>query len=45
LVNEDAEMDMAMGLGELAPATDAQEGLLWDTLALVEQFNSDHNHG
>ncbi|KAF1838782.1 hypothetical protein BDW02DRAFT_488163 [Decorospora gaudefroyi] len=45
LANEDLEMDMAMGLGDLAPAVDAQEGLLWDTLAPVEQFNGDHTHG
>lgn len=42
LTNEDTEMDMAMGLDDLAPATNVQEGLLWDTLAPVEQFN--HNH-
>lgn len=40
LANEDAEMDMAMGLGGLAPAADVQEGLQWDLLAPVEQFNS-----
>lgn len=39
---EDAEMDMAMGLDDFAPATDVQEGLLWDTLAPVEQYN--HNN-
>jgi general transcription factor IIIA len=40
LMNEDAEMDMAMGLGDLAPAADVQEGLQWDLLAPVEQFNT-----
>ncbi|KAF2030291.1 hypothetical protein EK21DRAFT_88990 [Setomelanomma holmii] len=39
LLNEDMEMDMAMGLGNLPPATDAQEGLQWDMLAPVEHFN------
>jgi general transcription factor IIIA len=39
LLNEDAEMDLAMGLGGMAPATDVQEGLQWDMLAPVEQFN------
>ncbi|KAH3943625.1 hypothetical protein HBI56_011250 [Parastagonospora nodorum] len=39
LMNEDAEMDMAMGLGGVAPATDVQEGLQWEMLAPVEQFN------
>jgi general transcription factor IIIA len=39
LLNEDAEMDLAMGLGGLAPATDVQEGLQWDMLAPVEQYN------
>ncbi|KAF2856913.1 hypothetical protein T440DRAFT_382961 [Plenodomus tracheiphilus IPT5] len=39
---EDADMDFAMGLGELGPAADVQEGLLWDTLAPVEQFNHTH---
>jgi general transcription factor IIIA len=38
LLNEDAEMDMAMGLGGLAPAADVQEGLQWDMLAPVEQY-------
>jgi general transcription factor IIIA len=40
LMNEDAEMDMAMGLGGLAPAADVQEGLQWDLLAPVEHFNT-----
>jgi general transcription factor IIIA len=39
LLNEDAEMDLAMGLSSLAPATDVQEGLQWDLLAPVEQYN------
>lgn len=39
LLNKDAEMDLAMGLGDLAPVTDVQEGLQWDMLAPVEQFN------
>jgi general transcription factor IIIA len=39
LLNEDAEMDLAMGLSDLAPATDVQEGLQWDLLAPVEQYN------
>lgn len=42
LLNEDAEMDMAMGLDGLPAATDIQEGLGWDALAPVEQFNSDY---
>ncbi|KAH9868615.1 hypothetical protein J1614_007687 [Plenodomus biglobosus] len=42
LNGEEAEMDMAMGLAELGPATDAQDGLYWDTLAPVEQFNHAH---
>ncbi|KAG9187640.1 hypothetical protein G6011_05511 [Alternaria panax] len=41
LMKDDAEMDMAMGLGHLPPAMDAQEGLQWDMLAPVEQYNSD----
>jgi general transcription factor IIIA len=45
LVHEDVEMDMAMGLGDLGPGVDAQEGQYWDTLAPVEQFNTDHTHG
>ena len=45
LLNEDAEMDKAMGLGDLAPATDVQEGLQWDILAPVEQFNIGLNQG
>lgn len=40
---EDADMDMDMGLESLGPAANMQEGLLWDTLAPVEQFN--HTHG
>ena len=40
---EEADMDVSMGLGGLAPARNVQEGLLWDTLAPVEQFN--HAHG
>jgi general transcription factor IIIA len=39
LLNEEAEMDLAMGLGGLAPAANAQEGLQWDLLAPVEQYN------
>ncbi|KAF1913841.1 hypothetical protein BDU57DRAFT_541218 [Ampelomyces quisqualis] len=39
LLNEDADMDLAMGLGGMAPATDVQTGLQWDMLAPVEQFN------
>ncbi|KAF2823597.1 hypothetical protein CC86DRAFT_356346 [Ophiobolus disseminans] len=39
LLNEDAEMDAAMGLGNLAPATDVQDGLQWDLLAPVEKYN------
>ncbi|KAL6703772.1 hypothetical protein ACN47E_009071 [Coniothyrium glycines] len=42
LLTEEAEMDAAMGLGSLAPATDAHEGLLWDALAPVEQYNCTH---
>jgi uncharacterized C2H2 Zn-finger protein len=40
LFNEEAEMDLAMGLGELEPAVEAGEGLQWDMLAPVEQYNS-----
>jgi general transcription factor IIIA len=39
LLAEDADMDAAMGLGELPPAVDAQQGLQWDMLAPVEQYN------
>lgn len=45
LLNEYAEMDMQMGLGDLPPAMDAQEGLQWDMLAPVEQYNSDAARG
>ena len=45
LLNEDAEMDMQMGLGNLPPPMDAQEGLQWDMLAPVEQYNSDATRG
>jgi general transcription factor IIIA len=41
LLNEDVEMDMAMGLGGLGPAADVQEGLQWDMLAPVEQYVHD----
>jgi general transcription factor IIIA len=44
LFHEDAEMDMAMGLGALAPATDVQEGLQWDLLGPVEQYNMIEEH-
>ena len=40
LFNEEAEMDALMGLGELAPAVEAGEGLQWELLAPVEQYNS-----
>lgn len=40
LLNEEAEMDAAMGLGDLPPATNAGEGLQWDMLAPVEQYNN-----
>ncbi|KAH7402497.1 hypothetical protein BKA66DRAFT_517791 [Pyrenochaeta sp. MPI-SDFR-AT-0127] len=43
LLNEDAEMDMAMGLNGIPAATDVREGLGWDALASVEQFNSDYD--
>ena len=33
-------MDALMGLGELAPAVEAGEGLQWELLAPVEQYNS-----
>ncbi|KAH7078268.1 hypothetical protein FB567DRAFT_631627 [Paraphoma chrysanthemicola] len=39
LLNEDMEMDMDMGLGDLPPATNVQQGLQWDMLGPVEQFN------
>lgn len=39
LANEEMDMDLAMGLDGLAPATDAQEGLRWDMLMPVEQYN------
>lgn len=45
LLNEEAEMDMQMGLGDLPAAMDAQEGLQWDMLAPVEQYNSDATRG
>jgi hypothetical protein len=44
-MKDDAEMDMAMGLGHLPPAMDAQEGLQWDMLAPVEQYNSNLTRG
>lgn len=40
LFNEEAEMDAAMGLGDLPPALEAADGLQWDMLAPVEQYNS-----
>lgn len=40
LFNEEAEMDTVMGLGDLEPAVEAGEGLQWDMLAPVEQYNS-----
>jgi len=40
LFNEEAEMDVMMGMGDLEPAVDAEEGLQWDMLAPVEQYNS-----
>ena len=40
LFNEEAEMDAMMGLGDLPPAMEAQEGLQWDMLAPVEEYNS-----
>lgn len=42
MLNDEADMDMAMGLGDIAPATDAHEGLLWNALAPVEQYNHAH---
>lgn len=44
LMNEEAELDAAMGLGGLAPAVDVQEGLQWDMLAPVEQYNMNEGH-
>lgn len=40
LFGEEADMDAVMGLGGLAPAVDAAEGLQWDLLAPVEEYNS-----
>lgn len=40
LVNEEAQLDMEMGLGALAPAADVQQGLQWGMLAPVEQYNT-----
>ena len=45
LLKDDNEMDVAMGLDHLPPAMDAQEGLQWDMLAPVEQYNSDLTRG
>lgn len=45
LFDEEAQMDVAMGLGDLAPAADVQQGLQWEMLEPVEQFNTDHHHG
>lgn len=42
---EEAEMDAAMGLDTLAPAVDAQEGLHWDMLAPIEQFDFEKMQG
>ncbi|KAH8707159.1 zinc finger protein 585A [Phaeosphaeriaceae sp. PMI808] len=39
MMDEEAEMDIAMGLSNLAPAKDVQEELQWDMLVAVEQFN------
>ncbi|CAA9965265.1 zinc finger protein 585A [Pyrenophora teres f. maculata] len=44
LLNEEAELDMQMGLGNLPPPIDAQGGVQWDMLAPVEQYNSDPIH-
>jgi len=41
LLNEEAELDTQMGLGNLPPPVDPQCGLQWDMLAPVEQYNSD----
>jgi general transcription factor IIIA len=45
LLGEEAQLDLAMGLEGLAPATQVQEGLLWDELSPVEHFSMDHIHG
>ncbi|KAI4653895.1 hypothetical protein J4E93_001663 [Alternaria ventricosa] len=45
LMKDNAEMDMAMGLSHLPPASDAQASLQWDMLAPVEQYNSDLSRG
>lgn len=45
LANEEAEMDLGMGLGGLPPAVDVQGELQWDMLAPVEQYNSDVTRG
>lgn len=43
LLREHEEMDLAMGLGEVPPATDVQEGLQWGIdLAPVGQYNMEH---
>ncbi|RMZ72331.1 c2h2 transcription factor [Pyrenophora seminiperda CCB06] len=41
LLNEEADLDMQMGLENLAPAVNPQAGLQWDMLVPVEQYNSD----
>lgn len=43
LLQEDEELDLQMGLGDLAPASDVMDGLLgFDMLAPVGQFNLEH---
>lgn len=39
LFNEEAEMDAMMGMGDLAPAVDAGDGLQWDMLAPMEHYD------
>ncbi|EUC46140.1 hypothetical protein COCMIDRAFT_93640 [Bipolaris oryzae ATCC 44560] len=45
LADEEAEMDLGMGLADLPPAVDVQGELQWDMLVPVEQYNSDVTRG
>ena len=44
-LNEEAEMDMAMGLNGLPAAMDVQEGLEGSGPAPIDHFNTDHARG
>ncbi|KAF1958768.1 hypothetical protein CC80DRAFT_468472 [Byssothecium circinans] len=43
--DDGAEMDKMMGLGNLPPAIEAAEGLEWDMLVPVQQYNSHEIEG